>query len=470
MTKDKQFSNTPNWHLALPLFALVVVVVLVGIASAFAPATPFSSIPRTPQVTSFQAAFVPYSTPIPVPTQTMLPSQSRSLQLLQSAPECAASPLTSDEFIAFAASRLPIDNLYPSHLYQTDIFLMEVTTSDVQPQLCRLTNVGSEEMAYDPVISPDGSRVAFVGNLATDLPFYAQSATDLFLINIDGSGLVNLTNAPDRQNQEPDWSPDGQRLAFNALNLDIAPQASGMVVYSSDLYLLDLNNSGADPYAQRLTTWDGWDVAPAWSPDGQRIAFRSDRDLTVPPPTPTANPNLSVMGSIAQEETFNLFIVEVADQPEVNVQQVTRTTNTYDNGPPAWSPDGQRLAFTRGYRPGTLGTPENELYVIDVDGSNETLLTPEEEQALISHPQWSADGFQLMAVRGLISPGGVALSVVPYYGVFGSTGSLLDPAPQRMSLLFVEMTTMTTTSQLLPVIPVQAAGLDWFGEAFPPSE
>src|SRR5690242_12608064 len=60
---------------------------------------------------------------------------------------------------------------------------------------------------YQPVASPDGRRIAFSRGL--------EGRSDIFVMNRDGSGLVNLTHARG-DDYDPMWSPDGRRIAFTS--------------------------------------------------------------------------------------------------------------------------------------------------------------------------------------------------------------------------------------------------------------
>jgi Tol biopolymer transport system component len=78
------------------------------------------------------------------------------------------------------------------------------------------------QIETDPAWSPDGTRIAFVRR--------SQTATDLFLMNPDGSGLVNLTNTPAAPKSSPTWSPDGKRIAFVSKGDVFAISAGGGVI------------------------------------------------------------------------------------------------------------------------------------------------------------------------------------------------------------------------------------------------
>ena len=86
-------------------------------------------------------------------------------------------------------------------------------------------------------------------------------------MNADGSDETRLTNNDDALDREPSWSPDGEKIAF-ASNRD----------GNWEIYVM--NADGSDE--TRLTNNDdALDREPSWSPDGEKIAFVSDRDTTV---------------------------------------------------------------------------------------------------------------------------------------------------------------------------------------------
>jgi len=109
--------------------------------------------------------------------------------------------------------------------------------------------VGGARSEGDPAWSPDGSRIAFE---ALD----ADGNTDLWLVNPDGSAPIQLTHGAD--NKQPAWSPDGRRIAYTS-------SAGG----SSDIWIMDADGQNA----QRLTSLPGEEDHPSFSPAGDRVVF-----------------------------------------------------------------------------------------------------------------------------------------------------------------------------------------------------
>ena len=170
-----------------------------------------------------------------------------------------------------------------------------------------------------------------------------SGSMDVWVMDIDGSNLVNLTDE-EAKDHSPAWSPDGQWIAFASLR---------DALYW-ELYVM--RPDGSD--VQRLTWWeDASDLSPSWSPDGTRLAFSSKRD---------GNWEIYTM----DRDGSNL--VRLTDHPA-------------DDTNPAWSPDGSRIAF-ESQREGYA-----EIFVMAVIGGEPTNISNAPFSS--EHgPTWSPDG------------------------------------------------------------------------------
>ena len=209
-----------------------------------------------------------------------------------------------------------------------DIFLMNADGT-YQSQLTNLTTLGLGG-AVDPVWSPNGLQIAFSSFAAP---------REIFVINVDGTGLANLTSHPARD-ADPDWSPSGREIAFNS-NRD----------GNQEIYVM--NADGSEP--RRLTFVAATDQRPAWSPNGRSIAFSSNRD---------GNLEIYVMNADGSEPTRLTFDAAPDDRP-------------------CWSPDGKRIVFDH-----RVETNHFEVFVMNADGSGQTRLTTSGPDAFSGFADW----------------------------------------------------------------------------------
>jgi hypothetical protein len=177
---------------------------------------------------------------------------------------------------------------------------------------------------------------------------------DIHSMEPGGSVPVNLTHTAAGDFQ-PAWSPDGNRIAFGTLGAG----------NRAEIHVMDADGS----HRSSLTSAETIEAsAPAWSPDGQRIAFQGR--LVIPPP------NLAEL---------DIFVMD-ADGGDV-----TRiTTDPAFDAFPAWSPDGQKIAFTS-----TRDDGSANIFVMGPGGENPTRLTDSNGEYGDQRPSWSPDGQQI---------------------------------------------------------------------------
>ncbi len=138
-----------------------------------------------------------------------------------------------------------------------DIYVMDADGSNVQ----RLTHREGFDAASD--WSPDGKRITFMS--ARD------GKREIYLMDADGSNVRRLT-FDNRAAARSRWSPDGKKIAFMSTRHASAELADSDD--ESDIYVMD--DDGAN--IQRLTDTPKADMHAAWSPDGKKISFASERD------------------------------------------------------------------------------------------------------------------------------------------------------------------------------------------------
>jgi TolB protein len=194
--------------------------------------------------------------------------------------------------------------------------------------------VGPWDDAY-PAWSPDGTKIAFASTRDSPYPdtcgwYHREVETpctwDIYIANADGSGQTRITNTPDGNEVEPDWSPDGSKLAFTS---------------GSEIFTMNANGTNVS----QLTN-GGRNEQPAWSPDGRKIAFRTFRDEP-DPATCSGQPD-------SHPCNFEIYTMNADGTGQTNLT----------NGP-EWDelPDWQPLPPDTGYARPKAATPVNIAFV-----------------------------------------------------------------------------------------------------------
>lgn len=208
--------------------------------------------------------------------------------------------------------------------------------------LARLTN----DPGFDdsPALSPDGRQIAFLTARHDPNPKFPDLKYELYVMDVDGSNLLRLTTT-DGAEDHPAWSPNGKWISFDA-------DYDGDGFY--EIYSVQPDGSNLN----RLTSGSYNDQFADWSPDGKQIAFSSDRN-----------------------GNWDIFVMNVDGS---NQRAITHSPNWELF--PAWSPDGSRIAFN-GLAPRSRNT---DVYVMNQDGSEVRQLTS--TTRFDENPVWSPDG------------------------------------------------------------------------------
>ncbi len=242
-------------------------------------------------------------------------------------------------------------------------------------------------------LSPDGRHVAYV---VESINLSGNTTdTDVWVAPADGSGARRLTTSP-KKDRSPRWSPDGQRLAFIS-EREGAPQ----------LFLL----SPFGGEAEQLTTAKSGVIDFRWAPDGRRIAF-------VSPQAPTEEEEKRVKGGDdAVTVDLNLkhtrlWLITVATKEAREL--VAREFDVLD---PQWSPDGSRIAFQSVPSTRADDNHRSDIWVVDVASGAPKRIT--ENQGADNAPRWSPDGGTIaFLTRSATAPmiSQTQLAVIPAQG------------------------------------------------------
>ncbi len=221
---------------------------------------------------------------------------------------------------------------------------------------------------------------------------------EIYTMNPDGSGQTNLTNVLGIDD-DPAFSPDGNRIAFTTTRDD--PPGDG-VITNYEVYVMNSDGTGQT----RLTDNPAFDGVPSFSPDGSRIAFASFRDgnseIYVMNADGTGQTNLTNHSALDTEPAFSpdgtkIAFVRNGNIYVMNVDGTGQTPLTSSGGfDPAFSPDGSRIAFTSSRTTGTgVNNPEGDLEIFTMNLNGTGITQLTFNTANDVHPAFSPDGTKI---------------------------------------------------------------------------
>jgi len=264
--------------------------------------------------------------------------------------------LTDDEFTDTAAKLSPDGKriVFDSNRLRgagepantSDLFLMKADGKD----LTLLTRGSSATW------SPDRKYIAFhrsasgLGLPINPNPGAGTTDSDVFVMKVpdDDDQIerpINITASPLDVEEDPDWSPDGQKIVFTRHPASEQPSQRPFHYPSQEIYVLNVETGAVE----QLTHNNFEERGPAWSPDGTRIAF---------------------LCRIGPLDATGVPTFEICTMNADGIDMTRLTFNNLLDATPTWSPDGQKIVFHRNV-PGQ-GT---QLWLMNANGTDQTQLT-----------------------------------------------------------------------------------------------
>lgn len=270
-----------------------------------------------------------------------------------------------------------------------------------------LTNTKDPTVNFEPTWSPDGSEVVYMRQDAVN-------GQDLWRVGADGSNPEDLTNSPGIQETSAEFSPDGTEIAY----VSSGPNPCCDTGYNNDIWAMDANGSNQTPLTE--TDYPQQNVSPTWSPDGTKIAFSTFESKE------------------GKENGFHVMDSDGTNQVRPLPEGSPVLTDAL-----SWSPDGTKIAFE-----GSGG-----IDLMNPDGTEITALV---ENSGAHYPSWAptqssgggGGGSEGGGASGGGSGGGSSGSPAPPPG-----GSPAPPPSNNFSFGKLKLNKKKGTATLTVIVP-----------------
>jgi dipeptidyl aminopeptidase/acylaminoacyl peptidase len=252
-----------------------------------------------------------------------------------------------------------------------------------------------------PRVSPDGKRVVYTVNEAVMTADKSEFVTQIWLANLASKQNTQLTYG-EKSSTNPKWSPDGNWLAFTSNRKDNRNQ----------LYLLSMNGGEAEP----LTDGKSGVVNFAWSPDGRSIAYTMTDAKTEEEEKNDKGKN-DFRWVDENVKLARLYVLPI--QKDANGKREPRklTTPNYHVEDFDWSNDGSRIAFGHVKSPLANDWPTSDVSIVEVASGKVTDLA--NSPAAETSPLYSPDGNSIAVLASDNPPRWAGAGVIQIFSANG---------------------------------------------------
>lgn len=256
-----------------------------------------------------------------------------------------------------------------------NIWVMNADGGNLQP-LTQLTAANAN--AVEPEWSPDGAKIVYRSRQALDGSdaVNTNNVPNIWVVNADGSGETPLTELTGTGAfvVDPDWSPDGAKIAFRA---NRAVDGSNAPNTNNTFNVWVVNSDGsAETALTALTAANTFTSVAQWSPDGSKLLYHSARALD---------------GSDAAATVSNVWVMNADGTGQTPLTRIT--AGAFGPSEPQWSAHGTKIVFKSGQAFDGSDTANTNntinIWIMEPDGSSLRPLTRITAQdAHTALPQW----------------------------------------------------------------------------------